>query len=194
MSSEPQEQERTQARPGGSTRWIRGLIVYGIVFVAGAAVMFYFGRHLWNFYQLQSGSQDRSLMAISAAHLDGETLTVRFIRSAPDKPSGAFILRGHKPGHSNVSDPAKQNTVGDETVTFDDMEYEILFEATDRAAFPERSALIPFEIEWIDRETGRLTLAPVNQRAVNHITSFRAFLLLTKDDGQFYTANITFER
>lgn len=194
MSSEPREHEGAEARPGGSTRWIRALVVYGIVFLAGAAVMFYFGRHLWNFYQLQSGSQDRSLMAISAAHLDGETLTVRFIRSAPDKPSGAFILRGHKPGHSNMSDPEKLNTINGETVTFDGTEYEILFEATDRGAFPDRSALIPFEIEWIDREAGRLTLGPVNQRAINHITSFRAFLLLTKDDGEFYTANITFER
>ena len=128
-------------------------------------------------------------MAISAASLHMATLEVSFIRSVPDQPSGAFVLAGHKPSH-NQSDPEMTNSVNEDTVTFDGLEYEILFESTDAENFPDRSGLVPFNIEWTNRESGHLSLGPVNQRAINHITSYRAFLLLTKDDGEFYTSNI----
>jgi len=193
MDSTKSAQEGSPQKQAAPVRWLKQLIVYGIVFLAGAAIMFFLGRHLWNFYNLYSGSQDRSLMAIDSANLDGETLHISFIRSEPDKPSGAFVLSGHKPGHSNISDPNLPNSVNGDTVTFDGMNYEILFEATDPESFPDRSGLIPFDIKWINRERGTLSVGPVNQRAINHITSYRAFLLLTKDDGEFYTANITVE-
>jgi hypothetical protein len=192
MSSEASDHGGSQQKQGASTRWLRALIVYGIVFLACAAMAVFLGRHVWNFYQLQSGTQDRSLMAISAASLHVDSLEVSFIRSMPDQPSGSFVLAGHKPAH-NQSDPEMENSVNEDTVTLDGLDYEILFESTDGEVFPDRSGLVPFNIEWTDRETGKLVLGPVNQRAINHITSFRAFLLLTKGEDEFYMANIAVE-
>lgn len=174
-------------------RWVRQLVVIVIVFLLGAGTMVYLGRHAWNFYLLSQGNQDRSLMAIESANLHSDMLTVTFIRSEPDKPDGAFVLAGHKPAHSNVSDPNKVNTVNEDTVTFDGEEFEILFEATDPEKFPDRSRMYPFKLDWLGREKGSLTLGPINQRAINSITSYRAFLLLTKADGEFYTSDITIE-
>jgi len=193
MDSTKAESGNETAKQPGSMRWFKGLIIFVIVFLGVAGTMFYLGRHAWNFYQLYQGNQDRSLMAIDSANLHGDTLDVTFIRSEPDKPDGAFVLAGHKPAYTTMSNPKLQNTVNDETVTFDGVEYEILFEATDREQFPERSAMFAFHIDWIDREKGHIALGPINQRAINHIVSNRAFLLLTKDDGEFYTSSITSE-